>query len=188
MKRATVNQNATIVDSLTVDGNITVQGNLSTLTAMNIVLRDNEIVLNTTFSSEPSGLAVERFQPATSDTLEGDVVGDTAFETNNALDGGTDYITLDPPEVRSAGFYDDWYVSLVSGDGMNDVRTITQYLGNGQAYVNEPWSMAPTVSTVYELHPGNSCRSFGTMPTHDGMRANRLQCQISAPFGGNRSK
>ena len=165
--------------TMLVMGDLEQMGNTVSLLSDNVEIEDPVLLLNGNImvSGMNAGFCVDRYQPE-SDTPVGDVIEDTAYETGNALNGATNAIFLDPPEVRPDGFYNDWFVYLSGGTGSGQVRKINSYLdGNGIAYVNTDFTIAPDNTSCYELYPckcvvmqwneAEDVWEFGCTPTAD---------------------
>jgi len=104
-------------------GNITISGTID--------IEDNTLLLNSapSGSGRDSGIIIERYQIA-NDAGTGDVVTDTAKETY-ALDAATSTtITLPAGGNATDDYYNNWWIKMTSGAGINEVRQVTDYVGS----------------------------------------------------------
>lgn len=70
----------------------------------------------------------------------------------NAVASGAQTITLDSTADPRDDYYTDSRIYIVSGTGIGEMKTITDYVGSTKvATVNSAWTNAPTTSSVYSL-------------------------------------
>lgn len=119
----------------TIQGELIVQGARSTVNSTILNVTDNIIQVNNgPAGSADGGIAIKRYQRA-NDTGVGDVVSDVAFNFangayNTAQGGSLTTITLATASNKTDGFYNGWWIKIISGQGANQVRRIASYVSS----------------------------------------------------------
>jgi hypothetical protein len=116
--------------NLSVAGDLMVSGTTTTIESVTTVIEDNTLLLNSgpAGSGRDAGFLAQRYQVA-NDAGTGDVVIDTA-KTSFALDDATSTtITLPAGANATNDYYNNWWVKVTSGVGVDNVRQITDYDG-----------------------------------------------------------
>lgn len=147
----TVCQNATINGNLTILGNSTIVGTETT------VIDDPCLVVNNNPNmSHNAAYMMQRFQTE-NDTLYGDVIDGPSLQTSNVVASASGNVTLDGNVGSSEDDrYNDWWISIISGTGVNQVRQIIDYDGNTKvAVIKTAWTVLPNTTSIYKLHPCN---------------------------------
>lgn len=117
----------------TVYGNLDVRGTTTTVESTIVQIVNNIFQINSGPSgTADGGIAIKRWQPA-NDTSFGDVVNDTPDECGFVPGASANPIT----EIRLAvtshtavGYYNGWWIKIVSGTGSGQVRRIKSYSGS----------------------------------------------------------
>jgi outer membrane lipoprotein SlyB len=163
-------QNATVMGNLTTLGNITIVGTET------FVVDDPCIVIN----NEPNtvlnaGYFMQRYQTE-NDTLDGAVVDGPTNQTANVVAAASENVTLASMASGDDDRYNDWWISISNGTGVNQVRKIVDYDGNSKvATIQSAWTVVPDTSSIYGLHPCN----FVGLIWDEGMDKFTLSCKAN---------
>ena len=139
-----------------IKGNLSITGNMTVIHTEELVVQDNKIILNSgaLIPGTDIGVGFERHQTE-NDSCFGDVIMDTPAETGAVVNAGTSSITLSTTDVRPDDYFNDWWIKISSGPGMNEVRKITDFSANGNvAIIQSGWTTIPQANSTYELFPG----------------------------------
>jgi len=116
----------------TILGNLDVRGTTTTIESTVVQVQDNILQLNSGPSgTADSGVAMKRYQSA-NDLGTGDVVTDTAHDTGFTLSQGvgtSTTILLESGESSTSDIYAGWWIRILAGTGLNQVRRIKTYDG-----------------------------------------------------------
>lgn len=125
-------------------GNLTVNGQTTTINAVNTVIKDNILVLNSgPTGSSDSGFIVQRYQQD-NDTGAGDVVADLYPEIiilPNQSGMNSTQIKFSISSSAIDNFYTGLWLKIVSGFSNNQIRKITSYNGTTKiATISSDWT------------------------------------------------
>ena len=114
----------------TINGNLNVKGVTTTVNSTTVEIVDNIIAINSgPTGTADGGMAVKRYQPANNNCL-GDVVADLADNYNGGIynkcpgTGTVSTFLLDPSDLSVNNYYNGWWVRVISGTGLCQVRRI----------------------------------------------------------------
>ena len=76
----------------------------------------------------------------------------TIIETGTAQSGGSNRITLDSSSESLDNYYESMEITITSGTGVGQTKSIVKYLGNTQvATVNTSWTVIPNLTSQYKV-------------------------------------
>jgi hypothetical protein len=142
--------------NVTVGGDLTINGTTTTVDSAITTISDNLIIVNSgPNTSRDGGYLVERFQ-TDNDAGTGDVVGDVAAISDTLGDQtgmATIEVKLHAGASASDNFYNCWWIKITSGPSINQVRKVTDYVGDTKvATVQSIWTTQnPATSDLFEL-------------------------------------
>ena len=143
-----------------ISGNLTVEGTTTTVESETIIITDNIIHVNSgPISSKDGGLLVQRYQTE-NDVATGDVIGDTPFESDTAQTGAAGTITLAAGANAADDFYNNYWIEITGGTGVNQVRQITDYVGATKVATVSGWTVTPDATSTYSLYNCNYAGSI----------------------------
>ncbi len=136
---------ASIVGDLYIGGNLNVSGIQTSIVSETLNVGDNLIVINSGPSiTKDGGILIERFQ-IDNDTGSGDVVNDSLAFSTNIVSSTINTSIFNTEASNSDDYYNNWFIKITSGLGLNQVRKITDYIGSTrQATFNSSWTIQPT--------------------------------------------
>jgi len=113
-----------------INGNLTVFGSTVTVNSTNVSIVDNIIQLNVNSTGiADSGIKLGRYQIA-NNVGSGDIVNDTIAFSGTVITGSTTtLLNLSSGASSSTDFYIGYWIKIVSGTNINQVRQITAYNG-----------------------------------------------------------
>ena len=125
-------------------GNLTVNGQTTSINAVNTVIKDNVLVLNSgPTGSRDSGFIVQRYQQD-NDTGAGDVVADLYPEIitlPNQSGMNSNQIKFSVSSSTIDDHYTGWWLKIASGFSNNQIRKITSYNGTTKiATISSDWA------------------------------------------------
>ena len=126
-----------------------VLGNATYINSNVVLVQDNFITVNSPpqFDNCDSGLMVQRYQIA-NDTGAGDVVSNGAPQDSGHLQSATtNTAVLAASEPITSEYYQYWWIKMVSGAALNEVRYISDYNG-----------ITKTATLAHRLDPRSSKR------------------------------
>jgi hypothetical protein len=86
---------------------------------------------------------------------------ETTVENGIAQSGTSSGIALASTSDKTDGHYNGWYITIVSGTGLNQSNTIEAYTGSNQlATVTNAWTIQPDNTSVYYLTPHPQGESY----------------------------
>ena len=123
--------NIGMINSITtIHGDLNVKGITTTINSQNVDILDNIIIVNSgPTGTADGGMGIKRYQSANNSCL-GDVVADTADNYNGGLyntspsNGTTTTFNLDPADTSPNNYYNGWWVRIISGTGICQIRRI----------------------------------------------------------------
>jgi hypothetical protein len=147
----TVAGGASIYQDVYIGGNLTVLGTQTTVVSQTLNLGDNLIVVNSGPSStRDGGILINRFQ-LDNNIGAGDIVADPAVFSTSTASAGASTIVLSSGSVVD-GAYNNFYIKITSGLGINQVRKITAYTGSTRtAAVSSAWNSQPQAGDTVSL-------------------------------------
>jgi hypothetical protein len=114
----------------TINGNLNVKGTTTSVNSQTVEILDNIVIVNSGPSgTADGGMGIKRYQSANNSCL-GDVVADTADNYNGGLyntvpnNSTTTTFNLDPSDTSPDNYYNGWWVRIISGTGICQVRRI----------------------------------------------------------------
>ena len=120
----------TINSITTINGSLNVKGVTTTVNSTVVQIVDNILEINSgPTGTADGGIGVKRYQPANNNCL-GDVVADLADNYNNGAynrcpgTGTTTTFLLDRLDLSINNYYNGWWVRIISGTGLCQVRRI----------------------------------------------------------------
>ena len=119
----------------TISGNLTVSGTTTTVNTETLLVEDNLIIVNSGNGElgADGGMVIRRNQnPGTNITGTGDVILDTPAVAALAFDAGSatpGTLIFKAPASAVDDFYNGWWVKILDGAGINQVRRIKDYVG-----------------------------------------------------------
>jgi hypothetical protein len=133
----------TNTSTTTINGNLIVQGTTTTVNSESMTVKDNIIIINNgpTVTAD-GGFAIHRFQYS-NDNSEGDVVSDDPEEESIVVGLSSNSLTtinLSGALSSVNDYYKDYWLKIVSGTGISQVRKIKSY--NGSTKIAEIYSTA----------------------------------------------
>lgn len=122
----------TINGSVVINSDLTVNGTTTAINSTIVTIDDIAFVVN----NQPAGLSdggflIHRYQPP-SNTVIGEVVQDTPKVSSTFQSAGTlpDTLVLNVGSSAVDDYYRGWWITITSGDGINQVRRIRSYIGS----------------------------------------------------------
>jgi hypothetical protein len=180
------NPNSTTI----INGNLDVKGTVTTIESTTITVKDNIILVNSAPSGiSDGGLAVKRYQPA-NDTGIGAVVSDTSYSTGISQGATTTTIVLSTNEISTDNFYKDYWIKIISGSGINQVRQIKSYNGSTKVATiygtSDQLNQVPIQGLDFTVTPINSGYStfdcgFTLLIWDESNKQWNLQCSVTDP-------
>jgi hypothetical protein len=161
--------------TVTILGDLAVRGNTSSIDLQVTTIDDNIMVVNNApFGTSDGGYAIKRFQEA-NNSGSGDVVSDTPDLSGNVQNTGNTIltITLDSNASVVDNYYNGWWVKILSGTGMNQVRKVKDYDGTSKLLTiystSEQTSILgdpqPIEGLDFDTIPDNTS-TYGLYPCH----------------------
>jgi hypothetical protein len=149
------NKDITGIRNLTIAGNLTVSGTTMTINSTQINFTDNILQLNSApaGSGYDSGIIVQRYQNA-SDTVLGDVIGQTAKESYTAASVTVSTIVLPSGANATDNYYKNWWIKIQSATtGTNQIRQVSNYTGSTKTItLATNFTTTPTGTIVINLY------------------------------------
>ncbi len=152
-----VNGNVNIIGDTTITGGLIVNGTTTSINTTNTLIDDNIIVLNSgPLSTRDAGFMISRYQLA-NDVASGDVVSDSTF-TSFTLPSQSGVLSTEIKLPASASSVNDYYIyywiKVVSGFSINQVRRIVGYNGSTKvATIETSWTTQnPSIGDSVELY------------------------------------
>lgn len=132
-----------VLGNIQIIGNLTVSGQTTSINAVNTVVKDNLMVLNSgPTGSKDSGFIIQRYQQDNDDGL-GDVVADSypvTITLPNQSGMNANQIKFSVSSSAIDEYYTGWWLKIASGFSNNQVRKITSYNGTTKlATVSSEW-------------------------------------------------
>jgi predicted acyltransferase (DUF342 family) len=156
LKGVVTAQDTVTVEDLVVNGNVLILGNTTEISTQTLTIEDNKVLINSFGATEglDSGICINRYQTE-NDICSGDVVKDEPQESSAVVSATASTVTLSPPTTRVDDYYNDWYIKITSGAGVNQVRKIIDFDGTTDiATIETAWTVTPSASDGYELFGG----------------------------------
>lgn len=120
----------TINSITTINGNLNVKGVTTVINSQVVDIVDNIVLINSgPTGTADGGIGVKRYQPANNNCL-GDTVADLADNYNNGTynkcpgNGTVSTFLLDPLDLAVNNYYNGWWIRVISGTGLCQVRRI----------------------------------------------------------------
>ena len=140
-----ISGNVNVLGNTQIIGNLTVNGQTTSINAVNTVIKDNILVLNSGPSgSRDSGFVVQRYQQD-NDTGAGDVVADSYPEIitlPNQSGMNSTQIKFSMSSSAIDDHYTGWWLKIQSGFSNNQIRKITSYNGTTKiATISSDWTI-----------------------------------------------
>jgi hypothetical protein len=137
----TIAGGASILKDVYVGGNLTVLGTQTTIVSQIVNISDNVIIVNSSPSeTRDAGILFQRYQ-IDNDGGFGDIVIDTPTFTTNIISNTSNTVIFNTSASSSDNTYNNWFIKITSGPGLNQVRQITNYIGSTRtATINTPWT------------------------------------------------
>ena len=114
----------------TINGDLNVKGTTTSVNSQTVEILDNILIVNSgPTGTSDGGIGIKRYQSANNSCL-GDVVADTADNFNNGLyntvpsNGTVTTFNLDTSDTSPNNYYNGWWVRIISGTGVCQVRRI----------------------------------------------------------------
>ena len=149
-----VAKNLFVGQNVSIGGNLTVSGTTTTVNSTIIDIKDNTLKLNSgpTGSGYDAGVINQRYQ-ISNDAGTGDVVTEVARE-NYELDASSDNtITLPNTASSDNDYYNQWWIKITSGTGIDQVRQITEYDGTTKiATLDSNFTTNPSSTDTVNLY------------------------------------
>lgn len=173
----------TIGSLTTIGGDLLVQGTTVSVNTTSLNFDDNAIILNSgnTVSGYNASLAIRRYQ-IPNDNTEGNLPGNEppVQEFGTATGGSTSTIILALHASATDDFYNNWWILIVSGVGVGQIRRIKDYVGSTKVAtiyveadnVSPPpgypvtfsdglvFTVTPTSASVYNLYSSGYPATF----------------------------
>ena len=155
-----VNGGAGIARDLYVGGNAVIAGDLyvngskTSITSSSIALKDNTLLLNSgpSGTGNDSGLLMQRYQ-VDNDIGAGDVVNSFVSLSTTVSSATVNTISFNSGLSTISGFYNNWWIKITSGSGVNQVRQISSYNGSTLiATLTSPLTIVPTVGATITFY------------------------------------
>lgn len=160
-----VNGGVGVTGNLNVDGNtiingdLTVNGTTNTINSTETLISDNIIVLNSApAGSSDAGFVIQRYQ-INNDSGSGDVVNDLNDVHDLytlPLQSGVTSTEVQLPTGSSSvnGYYVGWWIKVLSGFSVNQVRKVTGYVGSTHIItLDAPWTTQnPSIGDSVNLY------------------------------------
>jgi hypothetical protein len=148
----TIAGGASINKDLYIGGNLTVIGSQTSLVSHILNIGDNLIVVNSAPSStKDGGVLVNRYQTE-NDIGAGDVVSDIATFSSTFISTGSSISIFNTTASSSNDIYNNYYIKITSGLGINQVRQIVSYTGSSRtAATSTPWTVVPQIGDSFSL-------------------------------------
>lgn len=139
-----ISGNVNVLGNTQIIGNLTVNGQTTSINAVNTVIKDNIIVLNSgPTGSRDSGFIIQRHQQD-NNTGTGDVVADLHPEIitlPNQSGMNASQIKFSISSSAIDDYYTGWWLKIASGFSNNQIRKITSYNGTTKiATVSSDWT------------------------------------------------
>jgi FtsZ-binding cell division protein ZapB len=149
------NKDITGIRNLTIAGNLIVSGTTMTVNSTQINFTDNILQLNSApaGSGYDSGIIIQRFQNA-SNTILGDVIGQTAKESYIAASVTVSTIVLPVSANATNSYYNNWWIRIQSATtGSNQIRQVLDYVGSTKTItLATNFTTTPTGTIVVNLY------------------------------------
>lgn len=114
----------------TINGDLNVKGTTTSVNSQTVEILDNILIVNSgPTGTADGGMGIKRYQSANNSCL-GDVVADTADNFNGGLyntvpsNGTATTFNLDISDTAPDNYYNGWWVRIISGTGICQVRRI----------------------------------------------------------------
>jgi len=139
-----ISGNVNVLGNTQIIGNLTVNGQTTSINAVNTVIKDNVLVLNSgPTGSRDSGFIVQRYQED-NDSGSGDIVADQYPEIVTLPNQSGMNSTQVKFSISSSAIdehYTGWWLKIVSGFSTNQIRKITSYNGTTKiATISSDWT------------------------------------------------
>ena len=119
-----------ITGNLTIRGNMAVLGDTTTINTSLITVEDIAIVVNNAPTGiSDGGFLIHRWQTP-NNSATGELINSTPKETGTFQSGSSgNILKLNSSASADDNHYKGWWVSIISGTGVNQVRRIKSYIG-----------------------------------------------------------
>lgn len=139
-----ISGNVNVLGNTQIIGNLTVNGETTSINAVNTVIKDNVLVLNSgPTGSRDSGIIVQRYQQD-NDTGAGDVIADLYPEIitlPNQSGMNSNQIKFSVSSSAIDDHYTGWWLKIASGFSNNQIRKITSYNGTTKiSTISSDWT------------------------------------------------
>lgn len=144
---------AAIQKDVYIGGDLTVSGTQTNIVTQTLNVYDNLAVVNASpISSRDAGVLVQRFQ-LENDTGTGDIVLGTATLQLSVASASTGTLELSSGASNVNDAYNNWFLKITSGAGINQVRKIVDYNGGTKiATLNSAFTTVPSNSDTVSLY------------------------------------
>lgn len=149
----TIKGGASFEKDVHIGGNLTVYGTQTQIISQTVNVYDNLIVVNSSpITNRDAGILFQRYQ-IENDSGLGSIVNDDIPMLSSSILSSTNTTAVLNEGTLSDNEYINYFIKITSGDGINQVRKITGYIGSSKTItVNTPWTIQPIVGTTFNLY------------------------------------
>lgn len=141
----TISGGISIAKDTYIGGNLTVLGTSTSIISQIVNFQDNLLVVNNApVGSKDAGILFQRYQIENNGGF-GDIVNDNPIFLTNVINSTSNTIIFNTAASSSDDTYNNWFIKITSGIGINQVRQIISYVGNTRtATLNTAWNNQPS--------------------------------------------
>jgi hypothetical protein len=150
----TIRGGASFEKDVHIGGNLTVYGTQTQFVSQTVNVYDNLIVVNSSpITNRDAGILFQRYQIENDSGLGTIVNDDIPILSDTILSSTSNTSILNTTASSLDDEYVNYFIKITSGDGTNQIRKITNYIGSSKTItVNTPWTIQPTVGTTFNLY------------------------------------